>query len=396
MGVASQIAQFFNVPGGVPPPGDFAAADLVLILGPLRDAPRTLELAGALKLALEQGACLVFAYLARFEDLDRRFFADLEPLLVTSNAGGTVTALANEPLPHPAFREYLTLHGHSDLFFSSLPDDAETLGHIRLTANPYETGPAAINVVYENGSLYVVPYHSAGDMWVLLDRLVQSVWEHREGTLAAMPPFFDELRLPGEEKLNQAMTKHRDELQRMDESRTGLTRHKLLVGHGSGTTLEALIIEELNLVLAGSGLEARDVQERGVEDFEVVDEAKNRRAFAESKAASRGVTLEHVNQLNSHRTELFDAAADELPGLLVVNTFRNEDELARRRTAVDDRIVRHAQRMNVLILRTWDLYGLVARRLAGGDDAGVVAAALQGGGGWLEVTEKGLTNHGSE
>jgi hypothetical protein len=42
-----RIAQFLPVPTGVPTPDDFAAADLVLILGPLRDQARTLELAGA-------------------------------------------------------------------------------------------------------------------------------------------------------------------------------------------------------------------------------------------------------------------------------------------------------------------------------------------------------------
>ncbi|MDP8929567.1 MAG: hypothetical protein M3O70_13600 [Actinomycetota bacterium] len=101
------------------------------------------------------------------------------------------------------------------------------------------------------------------------------------------------------------------------------------------------------------------------------------------------MTLGHVNQINSHRSELFDAAADELPGLLIVNTFRNDEVLERRRREpVNERVVRQARRMNVLVLRSWDLYRLVARRLGGEDDTETVIAALAGGGGWVEVTDE--------
>jgi hypothetical protein len=47
--------------------------------------------------------------------------------------------------------------------------------------------------------------------------------------------------------------------------------------------------------------------------------------------------------------------------------------------------------MNVLILRSWDLYSLVARRLGGQDDAGAIAEHLQAGGGWLDLTDGDLT-----
>lgn len=119
----------------------------------------------------------------------------------------------------------------------------------------------------------------------------------------------------------------------------------------------------------------------------------SRAALGESKAAGGGVTLTHVNQFNSHRTEIFDAAPDELPGLLVVNQFRNDDNMGRRELAVDQRVIRHAVRMNVLILRTLDLYTLVARRLAGADDSRELQLALESGGGWLEATVDRLEHH---
>jgi hypothetical protein len=222
----------------------------------------------------------------------------------------------------------------------------------------------------------------------MLERLAQAVVEHREGRLVAVPPFFEELRLPDEEKVVQGIVAARRELERLEDQRAALTKHKHLIGHFAADQLEKLVVEEMNPVLSGSG-----VQARAVEDFELVDAAGTRKALAESKGVGGGVAPGHVDQVNNHLSKGFDASADELPGLLVVNAFRNDDTLDRRRESVNERIVRHARRMNVLVLRTWDLYQLVVQRLAGHDDGAEILGALLGGGGWLEVEESGLTTH---
>ncbi|MDP8929565.1 MAG: hypothetical protein M3O70_13590 [Actinomycetota bacterium] len=56
--------------GTVPTPGEIANADLVIIYGPLRNAERAFELAGAIKLAVEHGATIAYLHGARFEDID--------------------------------------------------------------------------------------------------------------------------------------------------------------------------------------------------------------------------------------------------------------------------------------------------------------------------------------
>jgi hypothetical protein len=226
----------------------------------------------------------------------------------------------------------------------------------------------------------------------MLERLVGAVLEHQEGMHVTLPSFFEELTVPGEDEVLEEIAAAREKLERLEGQRADLARHKQLIGHFSGDQFERLVTEELNLVLSETGVQAHDVEERYVEDFELVD-LDDRKALGEAKAIGGGVALPHVNQVNSHRSELFDAAVDELPGLLVVNTFRNDDVADRQRESVNKRVVRHARRMNVLILRSWDLYQLVVRRLAGQDDGADVLEALIGGGGWLEVEEAGLTIH---
>jgi hypothetical protein len=375
-------------------PDEFAAADLVVFIGPMRDIQRSLQLAGVLKLALEAGATFAFLYNARFEEIDQRFIYELVPELASRRiTGDSIRLVAPKPAPHPAFRTYITVHGQNDLHFYQRPDGTEVLAYTMASLPPQlQVSPTAVRIGIAAGSLYILPYHAPTDRQQMLERLVEAVIDHREGRLVAVPPFFEELRLPGEEKVVEDIAAARDGLERLEGQRAGLTKHKHLVGHFSGEQLEQLVIEEMNFVLSGSGMQARDVT-GFAEDFELVDAAGIRKALAESKGVGGGVALPHVNQVNDHRTEGFDATADELPGLLVVNAFRNDDTLDRRQESVHERIVRHARRMNVLVLRSWDLYQLVVRRLADHDDRAEILDALLGGGGWLEVEETGLTTH---
>jgi hypothetical protein len=390
--IHSERMELRRVAGNVPSPAELAAADVVLVIGPVQDAQYGLELAGAMKLALERGATLVFTYNARFQEFDQRFVYELVQFSGRP-ISGSVLAAATKPAPHPAFREYLTVHGQTDLQLHNLPEGVEVLAHAVVAIQPYKAEPTAVRIGFARGSLYILPYQPSASLWVMLERLVGAVLEHREGMHLTIPPFFETLRVPGEEEVVDGIAAAREELERLEGQRAALTRHKHLVGHFSSEQLERLVIEELNLVFSGTGVQARDVEERYVEDFELVDATGARKALGESKAAGGGVGLSHVDQVNSHRSELFDATADELAGLLVVNTFRNDDVANRRRESVNERVVRHARRMNVLILRSWDLYQLAVRRLAGQDDGADVLGALVGGGGWLEVEEAGLTTH---
>lgn len=239
------------------------------------------------------------------------------------------------------------------------------------------------------GFLYVLPYRTAGTERDATTRLTDAVAAHIEGTLIQTPAFFDDIRLPGEVEVVDKLDAARVEAMRLEEQLEIFVRHKQLLGHLQGEPLEAVVRAELTFVLEGSALAAKDLGERFVEDFVVVDESGAHVAIAESKAAAGGVSLTHVNQINSHRTEFLDVGGDDLPGLLVVNTFRNDDSLDNRRgEPVVDRVVRHARRLNVLVLRTWDLYSLVARKLAGKDDSSELVDALVNGGGWLEVNDE--------
>src|SRR5206468_3529171 len=91
---------------------------------------------------------------------------------------------------------------------------------------------------------------------------------------------------------------------------------------------------------------------------------------------------------DNHREDLGHDTAD-LPGLLVVNVFRNDDDLVRKLgERVHPDIVETLRRQNVTLLRTADLYYLLAHQLRHGSAGTILIDALANGGGWLEVTNE--------
>jgi hypothetical protein len=68
MELHSERMELLNVTRNVPTPAELAAADVVLVIGPV--GHRVHELAGAMQLALARGATLVFIYPGRFESFD--------------------------------------------------------------------------------------------------------------------------------------------------------------------------------------------------------------------------------------------------------------------------------------------------------------------------------------
>jgi hypothetical protein len=107
-------------------------------------------------------------------------------------------------------------------------------------------------------------------------------------------------------------------------------------------------------------------------------------ALAEVKGVNANVRREDVNQVDSHREVA--GKPQEFPGLLVFNIFRGHDDLAQRELDVPEQTVTRAANSNVLILRTRDLYNLLARKLGGADASQELLDGLEAGGGWLEVT----------
>jgi hypothetical protein len=261
----------------IPSRAQLAEADLVLIVGELSNGDAALALGGRLKLALEDGATVIYAYSARLTDVDRLCFDQLVPDLVGQQLSGSARPVPDEGL-HPAFRTYLLEHGRTDYGFSDTVD-AEVLA--RAPDQPRMV--SAFAATRGRGSVYVVPIHIVGGFGEPGEALIAAVVAHRESESIPVPVFLDELALPDEAELREKITQAESQLVGLREAHDALTRHKQLLSHAASSAFERLAIDELKIVLAGSGLTARDTIEQFIEDFEIVDDHAAIQIIAEAK-----------------------------------------------------------------------------------------------------------------
>lgn len=363
-------------------------ADLAILLGPLENHERTIELAGELRHSLRRGSTVVIAYDqvvdGPIEVLVRRL---AEPIGIQRHPTvGPVTSA------HPAFESYFISFGSSATYFGDLAPGSVTLGTLDLVSD----SQTAFFLEREQGQLYVVPFH-VGSLMDSRARLVHALFSatrnYQQERTMEVPEYLSDWRLPGEEELLAEICEQRIALAHKEAQAEHLARFRLLLASLSGDALETLVIDTLNQVLEGSGLVAQDRVDRSEEDFWIVDSDREV-AIAEVKGVGTGVRRDHINKLDDHRAA-HGRDVDELPGLLVVNQFRNDDNLGRRLERIASGQVAHLVRQNVLLLRTVDLYNLLAAQMRGDSSvASTLAGQLRQGGGWLEVARDGeITMH---
>lgn len=359
------------------------SADLVLILGHLTEGPLVHPLIGASKLALRKGARIVFALPGDIDRFDAEFLTSVIPS-VRPDQVTSLCHIADTPSPHPALAEYLTIHGQTRAVLRELPEDAVPLAAV--SPNDSETYAAAADIPVGSGRVLVLPFHLVSEPEYLVADLIRSVRHYLESGPGDSQDIFSSEVVPGEHEANEDVATLRASLAVSLGNRADLRAHRDLIGFSTGDHFVDVAIRELNFVAAKGSPRAIQIEEEFREDFRLESPSGEISAIAEAKGVNRGVSLDDVNQVNSHRTETFDMAVDELPGILVVNQFRRSEQIDQRRLEVNARVARQAVRMNVLVLRSWDLFELVRLRLSGADpvDWGDL---ISRGGGWLSVSD---------
>jgi hypothetical protein len=365
--------------GSVPTIQQVREADTVLLLGSVNDGGRASQIAGVFRLSVHHGTTVVFAHPERL--LHEALILDA----LAPHRRGELPGSHPVEASHPAFHEYLSIFGRSHMEFGDLPEDSEILGTLQgHSAHP----PAAWCAPVGAGGVYVVPFFLAG-AGGFLSSLLDAVQTHRSGESGFIPDFLTNLRVATEDELLSGIDSAERALQTLRQRASELSRFRLLVGHLSGDAFEQLVIHTLNVVFEGTDHLAEDREDLRAEDF-WVSAAGQDRALAEAKGIGRHVRREDVNQVDNHRAGL-ERVVEELPGLLVVNVFRGDESLESRELPVNQDVIRHAVRQNVLVLRGIDLYHLVSQRLGGANVGDELISALYAGGGWLEVTAEAIS-----
>ena len=373
----------------VPTLEELSEFDLIAVLGGIALADRAVELGGVLDHLLDRGKTVALLYYVRLDDPGLAgIVSRLLPNFNMTHVGTGVPVRSTEPAWDGFFRSY----GTSATYFANI--DARVLAQWA-TGDPH---PVALEISVRAGRVYVLPFH-VGDL-ENRDSLERVVLDLRDAITSdheqALPiEYLADLRLPGEREVLESIAELENDLATRQSEAERLYRYRLLLGPLYGDPLEELVRDTLGVILEGTEFRVDDRPERFREDFWITGPAGDV-ALAEVKGINSGVRRSEINQVDNHRDEL-GRDTTELPGLLVVNVFRKDPDLNRKvNEQVHPSIVAALRRQNVTLLRSADLYALLARRLRGDPAAETLIDALTSGGGWLAVTDKQVTLHGAD
>jgi hypothetical protein len=382
----SRSVETMTVAGsGVPSPDFLDGFDAIVVLDSLESPDLGRELGGALAAAVSRGKRVTVAFNVRTEPSQQQLLGRLGVHVLHSVPGGdqvrTVAA---------AFEDYMTRYGVSAQGFGPDNEDVavEPLAWMSVDMPTGDVAPAAARFAGARGSVYVVPFHVA-DLVRSHDALMQTMldataaYETAARGTSLLPPYLGGLRLPGEEAVIETVGRLGAELADAEAEAARLRSFRSITGPGSGAALERLVIEALNVILAGSGYSAVDRPDAGAEDFWIVGPDGDF-ALAEVKGINTSVRRTHINQVDDHRSQL-GRDDGQPPGLLVVNVNRGSEDLAAKQEEVHPDIRAHAVRQNVLLVTGFDLYQLLALALSGHNAGDALISGLSAGGGWLKV-----------
>ncbi|MCK4447545.1 MAG: hypothetical protein KAW56_10750 [Candidatus Marinimicrobia bacterium] len=94
------------------------------------------------------------------------------------------------------------------------------------------------------------------------------------------------------------------------------------------------------------------------EDIKILNKDNNPIILGEIKGTNRGLKREHINQLDNHRER--SDYPPEFPGILIINThIKNSRNLKEKDKDIPKEQIKHAVKMNILLLRTLDLLRLL-------------------------------------
>ena len=304
-------------------------------------------------------------------DLAKRLLSGVKRLRYPEGSGG-VAAKRDE------FAPYVKRWGIAKTFFEK-PDDVRVLAVVDDAIVGFEFG----------ARLFVLPFLSTETSTEhakeLGETLVRAVLEYRRKMRVELPPWVAEFQFVGEQELRSEQAALQERVLQVESGVKSWERRKLILVSSGAILKEALV----NILKDFFGF-AVDPLDEGREDFKLVEDtdAKAVITVGEVKGTNGGIKREHINQVDSHRERLGVSA--DVPGLLVINNQMDVTGITKRHeTQIAAEHIRHARKLNVLLVRTIDLLYLMRHLEAESERRAKVLGLLRSGGGWLSAGPAG-------
>lgn len=198
----------------------------------------------------------------------------------------------------------------------------------------------------------------------------------------SIPQWTKEFSFVEEKEIIKQKEKAKLQLEKLNKKQTELDKFKSILVLSGDTLVENVALTFKD----GFGISV-DCTDEFREDLKLLDEKSKPFSLCEVKGTNKGVKREHINQADSHRER--SGYDEKFPSLLVMNThIKNARSIEEKYQEIAIEQIRHAAKMNVLVLRTIDLLGILQLYLAGSIKKDDIKKLLTNNCGWLRVEEE--------
>ena len=273
------------------------------------------------------------------------------------------------------FRTFLERYGAANSHFKNLNEHLDFRPIAEVNGRP--VGAIIARLEYFVPSL--LPEASPKGVEEYFKLLVDALTSVHNKMPAELPAWAASFAFSEEAALKDERDQLLHEVGRINARLAVLARFKSVLIH-SGPDL---VLAGRNLLETGLGIGV-DSEDNLREDVRLKGSDGTIIAVAEIKGINRGVKREHINQTDSHRER--SGFGGSFPALLIANAnIKGARSIKEKDEDIATEQVQHAVRMNVLVVRTIDLLGLVRLVLAGRLPTDSARALLLSPGGWLRV-----------
>lgn len=279
------------------------------------------------------------------------------------------------------FKKFLSVYGAAFNYFYN--DNENIEWRIIATAS----GEVAGMVI--NRNQYFIPtlipdnrLNTIEDYFISLVEALTSSYNKLQKTL---PDWIEKFTFDEEAELSTEHEELENRIIEIENRRNVLSRYKSILANSS----DELVASVRDVFANGFGI-AVNIKDEFREDLILLDDSSKPVCLCEVKGTNRGAKREHINQVDSHRDR--SKYDNKFPALLIINThIKNARSVIEKDKEIANEQIIHAAKMNVLILRTIDLLGLLKLYLNCKLKLDEVKKLFTNNTGWLRVCENHYT-----
>ena len=280
-----------------------------------------------------------------------------------------ITPIADE------FKNFLDIFGGATSYFDNHNKNLDF--HVLAKVNQANVGILVNRNEYFIPSL--VPEKNIEVINEYFNILIDAITSIHNKLHQTIPDWIAAYQFHEEAELQEKRTALLSKISTIDSRLEQLNRFKAALIH-SGPELVSDVSAILKTTL---GLKIDETDEFR-EDLKLIGEDGKIVCFCEIKGINRGINREYINQTDSHRER--SGFNNNFPALLIANTnIKSARSIDEKDQEIALEQVAHAARMNILIMRTIDVIGLLRLVLAGILTQHDAQSLILSNTGWLRI-----------